>query len=333
MTKAVALFSGGLDSMLAARLVMEQGVDVTAINFITPFFGYKNKGREVEAEAEFYAKYGVRCVIIDVSEPYIEMVKAPRYGYGKNFNPCIDCKIFMMRRAKRAMEELGADFVISGEVLGQRPMSQRLDALRIVERDSGLDGYLVRPLSARLLKPTQPEENGLIDRERLMDVSGRSRRRQMDLAERFGISEYQSPAGGCLLTDPIISRRIEKLLSGGGRVEVGDVLILGVGRHFTTPGGLLYVGRNKEDNRKLSSLARPDDYTLKAADRPGPVAVFRGVLAEGDLALSAGIVARYADREGEGDIPVAVTAPGGAMNILDVRPVGDEALDALRTRY
>ncbi len=181
--------------MLAARLVMEQGVDVTALNFISPFFGVGKKGREDEAAADFFRKYGIKSLVIDISDEYVEMIRNPRYGYGKNFNPCIDCKIFMMKKAKTIMQEEGYDFIVSGEVLGQRPMSQRRDALRIIERDSGLDNYLLRPLCAKLLKPTHPEEHGLIDREKLMDISGRARRRQMELAEHFGISDYETPCG------------------------------------------------------------------------------------------------------------------------------------------
>jgi len=333
MSKAVALFSGGLDSMLAARLVMDQGVEVIALHFITPFFGYKNKGREQEAADEFFEKYGIRSMVVDVSEDYIAMVRNPKYGYGKNFNPCIDCKIFMMQRAKKVMEEIGADFVVTGEVLGQRPMSQRIDALRIVERDSGLTGYLLRPLSAKLLKPTLPEENGLVDREKLMDISGRARRRQMELAESFGISDYQTPAGGCLLTDPIISKRIEILLKESENVEVGDVQILGVGRHFTLEGGTLYVGRNKDDNARLANLARSGDYTLKAKERPGPLALFRGVPDEDALLLSARIVARYADADEKDEVAVGILPVGGQESAVTVLPADAVGLDALRSKY
>ena len=255
MTLALAMFSGGLDSMLAARLVMEQGIDVLALQFITPFFGFKAKGREDDAAREFYARYGINVRIIDVTADYLKMIRNPRYGYGKNFNPCLDCKIFLMGRAKVVIQETGAAFILSGEVLGQRPMSQRRDAMRIVERDSGLDGYLLRPLCAKLLKPTIAEEKGIVDRSRLMDISGRGRTRQMELAARFGITEYPTPAGGCMLTDPILSKRIEKLLAGNEEVAVEDVRLCAAGRHFRLPCGMLYVGRNDLDNDRLESLA------------------------------------------------------------------------------
>jgi tRNA U34 2-thiouridine synthase MnmA/TrmU len=333
MTKALALFSGGLDSMLAARLVMEQGVDVTALNFISPFFGVGKKGREDEAAADFFRKYGIKSLVIDISEEYVEMIRNPRYGYGKNFNPCIDCKIFMMKKAKALMQEEGYDFIVSGEVLGQRPMSQRRDALRIIERDSGLDNYLLRPLCAKLLKPTYPEELGLIDREKLMDISGRARRRQMELAEHFGISDYETPAGGCLLTDPIISVRIEKLLKQNTEVEPEDVRLLAVGRHFTLSGGMLYVGRNSEDNRRLSGLVRAGDHTLKAVDTPGPLVLYRGTPESGNLELAARITARYSDAKAQGAVKVCIRAKGGADKTVEVKPVDEVELEPMRTIY
>jgi tRNA-specific 2-thiouridylase len=238
----------------------------------------------------------------------------------------------MMGRAKIVMEEQGADFLVSGEVLGQRPMSQRLDALRIVERDSGVAGYLVRPLSARLLKPTVPEEKGLVDRERLLDISGRSRKRQMKLAEQFGISDYETPAGGCLLTDPIISRRIEKLLKECERVTAGDVQLITVGRHYTLKGGSLYVGRNKDDNLKIASLVRAGDYTLKAKARPGPLALFRGVPDGDDLTVSARVVARYSDKTEQDEVSVSIAA-GAREETVTVTPIEEDLLEALRTKY
>lgn len=333
MSRALALFSGGLDSMLAVRVVMEQGVEVIALQFITPFFNYKHKGREAESSDEFLAKFGFPCKIIDVSEEYIAMLRSPRYGYGKNFNPCIDCKIFMMKRAKEMMAELGADFIVSGEVLGQRPMSQRRDAMRIVERDSGLDYYLLRPLCAKLMKPTYPEEHGLIDREKLLDISGRARRRQMDLAEAYGISDYQSPAGGCLLTDPIISQRIAWLLQSGVPIEVSDVAILAVGRHFSVPGGRLYVGRNKEDNRKLGEFAREGDFIFKIKERPGTLVLFRGTLGPEDIRLAAAVATRYSDVDDGEVLAVGYRAVGGEEMEVMSGKIGDEELEGMRVKY
>jgi len=333
MSKAVALFSGGLDSMLAARLVMEQGVEVVALQFITPFFNYKHKGREEEDAREFKEKYGFDCIIVDVTDEYVEMVRNPRYGYGKNFNPCIDCKIFMMKKAALMMKDIGADFIVSGEVLGQRPMSQRKDALRIVERDSGLDRYLLRPLCAKLMNTTYPEEQGMVDREKLLDISGRARNRQMELAGKFGIKDYQTPAGGCLLTDPIISKRVESLLKSSGSVTPDDLTLLSTGRHFGLPGGKLHVGRNKDENAALAGLARHGDYTLKTTDRPGPLGLFRGEPLPGDLEAASGIIARYSDHTGLERLNVAVKMAGGESTAVAAVPADKESVELLRFVY
>ena len=330
MHKAFSLFSGGLDSLLAARAVMEQGVDVTALHFITPFFGYKNKGKEAQAAGDFKEKYGLSVRIIDVSPEYMEMVKKPVYGYGKNFNPCLDCKIFMMKKARALMIEEGADFIISGEVLGQRPMSQRRDAMSIVERDSGLKGFLLRPLCAKLMPPTIPEEKGIIDREKLYGLSGRSRRGQMELAERFGIKDYATPAGGCMLTDPILSKRIKEFLYKREEpVDARDVQLLTVGRFFKFPAGTLHVGRNEKDNEKLVSLAGEREVIIRARDVPGPVSVFRGSPTEGEIELAARITARYSDNEGLDFMAMEVSS-GQETRTIEVRPAPVSLVEELK---
>ncbi len=330
MVKAFSLFSGGLDSLLAARVVMEQGVDVTALHFITPFFGYKNKGKEAEAAEDFKEKYGLSVRIIDVSPEYIEMARNPVYGYGKNFNPCLDCKIFMMKKARGLMLEEGADFIISGEVLGQRPMSQRRDAMSIVERDSGIKGFLLRPLCAKLMPPTIPEEKGLIDREKLYAFSGRSRKGQMALAERFGIKDYATPAGGCMLTDPILSKRIQELLyKKEGEVEARDIQFLTVGRFFKFPGGSLHVGRNEKDNEKLLALSGDREVIIMARDVPGPMSVFRGEPSEGEIELAARITARYADNKGLDSVAINISY-GQETRTIDVRPAPVSLVEELQ---
>ena len=330
MVKAFSLFSGGLDSLLAARVVMEQGVEVVALHFITPFFGYKNKGKEAQAAEDFKKKYGLSVRIIDVSPEYIEMVKKPVYGYGKNFNPCLDCKIFMMKKAWSLMLDEGADFIISGEVLGQRPMSQRRDAMSIVERDSGLKGYLLRPLCAKLLPSTIPEEKGLIDREKLYSFSGRSRKGQMALAERFGIKDYATPAGGCMLTDPILSKRIQELLyKNEGAVDARDIQLLTVGRFFKFPAGSLHVGRNEKDNEKLLTLASGKEIIIRAIDIPGPISVFRGEPTEGELELAARITARYSDNRGLDSVAINISS-GQETRTIEVRPAPVSLVEELQ---
>ncbi|MBU1453408.1 MAG: thiamine biosynthesis protein, partial [Proteobacteria bacterium] len=199
---ALALFSGGLDSILAARLVASLGVRVLAVKFVTPFFDYELLADPERYQQEVMEKYGLEVVLYDLSNNYLDLLHKPAHGFGKNFNPCIDCKILMCSRAKELMAKYGASFLISGEVLGQRPMSQRRDTLRVIERDSDNDGLLLRPLSAKLMSPTKPETEGWIDREKLLNFNGRGRSRQIELAKQYGITDFPAPAGGCILADP-----------------------------------------------------------------------------------------------------------------------------------
>ena len=192
--KAIALLSGGLDSTLAVKLVLDQGIQVEALNYVTPFCQCNRKGR-CEA-ARVADEFGIPCKTIAVTDEFFELIRHPKHGYGSGMNPCLDCRILMFSRARQRMEETGADFVFTGEVLGERPMSQRRDAMRIIERESGLEGRLLRPLSAKLLPPTHPEQEGLVDREKLLSISGRSRKPQMALAKELGIYDYPCPAGG-----------------------------------------------------------------------------------------------------------------------------------------
>ena len=210
--KAVALISGGLDSVLAARVVMEQGFEVVGLYFTTAFS--KSFGKEQGTPAARVSKaIGMELRVMDLGQEYIDLIRNPKHGYGKNINPCIDCKIFMLSKARAVMDELGAPFIITGEVLGQRPMSQRLDTLNVIERDSGLKGLILRPLSAKLLLPTKAELEGIINRERLLDISGRSRNPQLKLAEKYGITGYSTPAGGCLLTDENFADKLRDLFA------------------------------------------------------------------------------------------------------------------------
>jgi len=309
-TTALALFSGGLDSILAARLVAGQGIRVVAVKFVSPFFDYPVLSEPEKYRAKIHDLYGLEVVIEDISEQYLRLLRQPVYGFGKNFNPCIDCKIFMFDRARQMMEEMGASFLISGEVLGQRPMSQRRDTLNVIERDSGSRRILLRPLSAKLLRPTEAEEQGLVDRDRLLDFSGRGRSRQIALASEFGITEFPAPAGGCRLADPILSRRIARVYSGDfviapENMDSGDILCLMTGRQFLLPaGGWLVLGRDEKDNRLLERLQKEDDILICMKDHPGPTALLRrtGLLydsprkLEFDKELALGLVVRYAKK-------------------------------------
>ncbi len=309
--KAIALFSGGLDSILACRLVARQGIDVLAVKFISPFFGYDLLDDPDHCH-KVKEKYGINLMLRDISDEYMVMLRNPAHGYGKNFNPCLDCKIFMMTKARGMMEEFGASFLISGEVVGQRPMSQRRDAMRVVERDSGCDGILLRPLCAQILSETKPELNGLVDRTQLVGLSGRSRTGQMGLATDFGIDDYPTPAGGCVLTDPIVSERIKYFYQGHDQVTIADMRLIMVGRQFTLPdGSWLAVGRKEAENSILESLVQPDDLCLFLKDRPGPTAVLRYMHSRKDLERAAGLVARYGKKARDGrSMPGAVVCQG-----------------------
>lgn len=308
--RAISLFSGGLDSICATRLMMEQGVEVVAVKFVTPFFGYEILGDEEQYKNEVKQKYGIDVRVIDISDDYLQLLRNPAHGFGKYFNPCIDCKIFMLTRARDLLNELDCSFLFTGEVLGQRPMSQRRDTLNVIERDSGSRTILLRPLSARLMTETEAERQGLVDREKLLDFSGRGRSRQISLAKSYGITDFPAPAGGCILADPILSRRISRVYSGEFVVDqsmmnVVDILLMLVGRQFLLPGGGWFIlGRDEKENMKLDHLREDGDIRMDIEERPGPTGLLRrahtlyGVKStrDDDILRAAGLIVRYAKK-------------------------------------
>jgi tRNA-specific 2-thiouridylase len=290
---AVSLFSGGLDSMIAIKLIADQGIKVVAVYIKTGFSATKDITDILERRAKIA---GATFKIIDVKEEYIQKILFnPKYGYGKNFNPCIDCHGYMFKVAKGIMKELGASFVITGEVIGQRPMSQRADALKQVSQlaEDKEDKLILRPLSAKLLQPTTPEINGWVNRDKLLDISGRSREKQILLAKKYGWKEYQSPGGGCLLTEAHYSNRIQEFIKYDN-FEVSDIDLLKFGRHFRLPNGAkLVVGRNHEDNIGLQSINSNKyiDITLPIA---GPFSLIDKSANKSDKILGAKIAITYA---------------------------------------
>jgi tRNA-specific 2-thiouridylase len=323
--KAIALLSGGLDSTLAVKLIRDQGIDVLAVNFFSPFCTCNRPGRCEAKEAS--EKLDVPLRRIGLGREYIEMLKSPNYGYGKNMNPCLDCRIMTFSKAREIMEEIGADFVFTGEVLGQRPMSQRRDAMRIVERDSGLDGRLVRPLSAKLMKPTIPEKEGLVDREKLLAIQGRSRRAQMQLAEDFGVEDYACPAGGCLLTDKGFANRLRDLFKHG-EDSLYDINLLKVGRHFRfTTGQKVIVGRDEKENEKLNALAREEDLKFSAKEHGSPLVLLRRSRAHRAMERAAAICARYSSGRHQAEVIVQYWFDSqDPTGTLRVRPIQDRVL-------
>jgi tRNA U34 2-thiouridine synthase MnmA/TrmU len=338
--KAVALISGGLDSMLAARVVMEQGVHVEGINFFTGFcveghthaIRKQDRARPKRNNALWVAEQlGVRLHIVDIVEPYKEVVLNPRHGYGANLNPCLDCKIFMVHRALAWMEEHGFDFIITGEVVGQRPMSQRKDTMPVVARESGAEDRLLRPLSARNLPPTLPEREGWVDRERLHDFSGRSRKPQMALARRFGIADYAQPAGGCcFLTDPNYTGKLQDLWAHRPErdYELDDIMLLKVGRHLRPrPHYKLIVAREEGENHFMQGYRRRY-VSLQPVSHPGPVVLVDGAPGAEDLDLAARIAARFSQGRGADRVTVEVTTPEGPAGERRVRPLPPEEVAA-----
>lgn len=330
MTKAIALYSGGLDSTLAILVALKQGIDVTAVTFLT-HFGCDISDRSSCSKDPFAAaqKFGFEVKLCHLADKFIEVVKRPKFGHGKNMNPCIDCRILMLKEAKALMEMRGADLLITGEVLGQRPMSQRRDTLPRIDREAGVVGAVLRPLSAKLLPPTRAEQQGLVDRERLYAFHGRSRKPQMALAAEFGLTDYPAPAGGCLLTDPIYSYRLKELLARTAAPSLTDIHLLRVGRHFRLhDGAAIIVGRRQEENKAIEALAGPEDYLLWAEGCGSPLTIVRGEGADETLRIAASLCARYSDAKALDSVPVTVSGRGERFR-LEVAPASTQSVEAL----
>lgn len=292
--KALVLFSGGLDSLLALRIIKDAGIELLALNFVSPFCRC-NRADGCSAVGQL-KKIGVNFKLVYLKEEYIEMVKAPKFGYGSNVNPCLDCRIMMFKKAKEIMREEEAKFIITGEVLGQRPMSQQMRQLELIEKETGLAGLILRPLSAKLLPQTLPEKEGWIKREVLLGFSGRARSPQIELAENLGVNDYPCPSGGCLLTDPNFSRRIKDLMKYS-QFNLENIELLKLGRYFRIDEKCqLIVGRNEQENQRLLNIAREGDVCFLPLGTTGPSAIARGL--NGNMLsekLCASIVARYCD--------------------------------------
>ena len=294
--RALGLTSGGLDSLLTLLVIRNQGIQVEALTFVSPFL-------KPDKPIKGCRSLRIPLRVEDFTEEHLAVVKDPRFGHGRNMNPCLDCHSLMFRLAHRIREEEGFHFIFSGEVLGQRPMSQNRGALNLVARESGAPEYLLRPLSALRLKTTLPEERGWVDREKLLDFQGRGRKPQMALAAQLGIEDYPTPAGGCPLTEPGFSRRLRNLLALQPQAGPAEMELLRLGRHFDLGGGVkLILGRNQAENKRLEELNPPDGTSLKAAGVPGPTGLLshpgREEPGPGELDLAGRIVLSYADTEG-----------------------------------
>ena len=347
-TKAVALLSGGLDSNLSIRMMQEQGVQVEAIAVKTPFCDFdcgKGCGHRVQ---EVALELGIKLKTVYFGEDYLKMLKNPKYGYGSGMNPCIDCRSMMYSAAKEHMEKIGADFIITGEVLGQRPMSQNGNALKIIENETETNGKIVRPLSLRHLPITEAEKKGLIKREKLGDIKGRSRRSQLQLAKKFDISDPPNAAGGCLLTDPAFSIRIRDLYghTKEGIPDLNDIELLKIGRHFRLSDNTkLIVGRNKMENEILESLTLDDDIIIEVSNYVGPTCLLRSkrqissssppspssLQSAKEIEIAASTALRYSDspKDKVSNVKIKNVSSNDEKEI-QVFPIDNKVLDKLR---
>jgi tRNA-specific 2-thiouridylase len=321
--KGISLLSGGLDSLLATKVILEQGIEVLGVTFETPFFS----ARKAQKAA---TDMGLTLLTLDITEEHIEMLKAPKYGYGKNMNPCIDCHTLMLNKAGRIMEEEGADFVFTGEVLGQRPMSQNRQSLYIVAKNSGYGDYILRPLSAKLLAETKPEIERKIDREKLLDFRGRGRKDQLALARHYGISDYAAPAGGCLLTDPLFSKRLKDLFDHQKDFKIRDVNLLKVGRHFRTDTfSKVIVGRNSFDNEAILRLSEDRDTIIRMANFPGPTVLVPYECDDRTLLLAASICALYSDAPNDTEVITTCSRINNVIRSVRVKAAKRDEVESL----
>lgn len=314
----ISLFSGGLDSVLTARLLMEQGLRIKCLHYYSPFFG------EPGHVPGWRDTYGLDIDAVDVSADFVDLLRrGPAYGFGSAMNPCVDCKILMMRHTKELLQTYGAKFIASGEVLGQRPMSQRRDTLNVIRRDADIKGILLRPLCAQHLDPTEVEESGLVDRSRLLNISGRGRKDQLELAARLGITKIPTPGGGCKLTEKENTRRFWPVLTRLSEPGVNDFRLADVGRQFWHGDRWLSIGRQKFDNEIYAGLIRGGDLHFKVIGFPGPIAVGRSARPweSEDVRAAASLVASYSPKAVQSGSAVSVRVTiDGKSSVVEVAP-------------
>jgi tRNA-uridine 2-sulfurtransferase len=314
--KAISLLSGGLDSALATKLIIDQGVEVVGLHFTSHFASRSDKERGLQA-VKTARELGIRLIVKNKGPEYLEVIKKPRYGYGKNMNPCIDCRIFMLQKTQIIKTEEQAGFLITGEVVGQRPMSQKKHTIELIERRSGLNGLIVRPLSAKLFPPTGPELEGIIDREKLLNLSGRSRETQYNLVTAHNLKEFARPGGGCLLTDPIFGHKLKDFMSTEPGFTSKDIEFLTLGRYFRLDKETTFIlGRNQDENERLESLWEAPYVLLSPRDFKGPTGVLKGIPTEEIIKIAAGIIAFYSKYKAS---TVRIESNNGSPKIHEIR--------------
>ena len=314
---AIGLMSGGLDSILAVHLMHNLEVCMHLVRFKAACWHYDRENSETpDILSKQLKRLGLTLHEPDITEEYLEILRYPRHGRGSAFNPCIDCKIFMLRKAKEMMPEFGAEFVFTGEVIGQRPMSQNRDSMRVVERESGLEGLLLRPLCARLMEPTIPERTGRIDRTRLLHINGRSRHEQLALAKEWGIEEIPPIGGGCILTDRNFGARMFDLLAHD-ELNLPNILLAKVGRHFRLSDRTkAVVGRDERENLRITALAGPEDRLIELETLNGPTTILRGQIDNDGILQAASLTCRYAHVPPDQSAKISVIQPNGETETL-----------------
>ena len=330
--KALALLSGGLDSTLAVKVMLDQGIAVEALNFTSPFCTCTGKNAGCKSEAVRVAEeFGIPIKVMHKGLDYLEVVRRPRHGYGKGLNPCIDCRIYLLRRAKEYLTECGADFVITGEVLGQRPMSQRRDTLRVIERESGLEGLLLRPLSAQFFEPTIPEREGWVDRSKLLAFKGRSRKDQIQLADDLDVKNYPCPAGGCLLTETSFVPKVRDVFDHSDELNLRDFRMLKIARHFRIgERSKVLIGRSEADNNLLEAATQPGETSLRWVDGSSPLGVVMGRQEKDSISLAAKILLRYTKAEAGAECAVKATVDGMEQLLTVVNDFSEAAVEPFR---
>ena len=327
--KALALLSGGLDSTLAVKMMLDMGIDVEALNFTSPFCTCTGKNSGCKSEAVRVAEeFDIPIKVIHKGLDYLEIVRNPRHGYGKGVNPCVDCRIYLLRKAKEYMTECGADFIITGEVLGQRPMSQRRDSLRVIERESGLEGLLLRPLSAQHFELTIPEQEGWVDREKLLAIKGRCRKELFQLADDLDVKNYPCPAGGCLLTELSFVPKVRDIFDHCDELNLRDFRMLKIGRHFRIgPRTKVIIGRDENDNRLLEAAMQPGETSLFWMDGNTPAGVIMGTQDDTSLNMASRILLRYTKAEPGAACRMAACRNGSEQVVSVLNDMNEKAVE------
>lgn len=323
--KAVVLLSGGLDSAIAAKMILDQGIDVYGINFHSPFCLCNSKGTSYECGALFFAqRIGIPIKMVSKGDDFLEVIAKPRYGYGKNINPCIDCRIHILHIAKKYAEEIGAKFLITGEVLGQRPKSQTLKAIQIIEKESGWEGFILHPLSAKLLPPTKVEELGYVDRSKLLQIQGRRRNIQVELGQQYKLIRQYCASGGCLLTDANFAAKLRDYFANTPRMKMDEMKFLKIGRHFRFKGTKIIIGREEQENKFLKSWARSNDVLIEVKNCKGPTTLVESATSQDILEFAAQATLYYADSE---DNKVNIAVSDNNARWKDFSITRDDSLD------